>query len=107
MLNANVLPGLTLTGKALCAVAENDPPVTPICEITTGADPWLTTEMLVLADWPIGTEPNATVVVEALNQPVASVLPDELSLLMDAVQPERRRLPKSIAARRAECRFRR
>ncbi|MGA3035039.1 MAG: hypothetical protein ABSD70_17265 [Terracidiphilus sp.] len=45
-----MLPGLTLTGKLLWLVAENDAPVTFICEISTGADPWFATEMLVLTD---------------------------------------------------------
>jgi hypothetical protein len=44
-----VLFGPTLTGSWLWLVAEKDCPVTFICEIVTAADPWLTTEMLVLA----------------------------------------------------------
>jgi hypothetical protein len=44
-----VLLGLTLTGRLLCPVAENDCPATFIPEIVTGEEPPLLTETVVLA----------------------------------------------------------
>jgi hypothetical protein len=60
MVNVNVLLGLTLTGSELCAVTEKAWPATFIDEIVTGAEPELVTVIVELADWPRGTEPNAT-----------------------------------------------
>lgn len=93
-----VLPGLMLTGTALCPVTENDCPVTLICEITTGADPSLIAEMLVLAVWPTGTAPNVTDCDEAVSVPVVPVESDVDFDETLAVQPLNiRALNKSVA----------
>ena len=90
-----VLLGLTLAGSALWLVTENDCPLTVICEITTGADPSLVTVMFVLALCPTLTDPNATVCVDAVNEPAAVVF-DETDAI-GAVQPDRTK-PQSSSA---------
>lgn len=72
-----VLPGPILTGMPLCPVTENDCPETLACEITTGAEPSLIAEMLVLAVWPTGTAPNVTDCDEEASVPVVPVDSDE------------------------------
>lgn len=99
--NAKVEPGLTLTGNPLWLVAEKEDPETVICEISTGDEPWFDTEMLVLADWPTGTEPNATDAVEALSVPVAEAAFEEECLLIDDTQPESPITPSMTVAKTA------
>jgi len=86
MVNVNVLLGLTLAGSPLWVVTLNDCPLTAIWETSTGADPSLVTVTLVLALWPIGTEPNVTDCVDAVSVPVTEALLDD-ELPIPDVQP--------------------
>jgi hypothetical protein len=96
-LKLRVLFGLMVTGRLPCGFAEKDCPLTLTCEITTDAEPWFTTETLVLAVCPTGTAPNVTELVEAESAPTAvpPLLPSDES---DDTHPEKKITDETAAS---------